>query len=212
MPRGSYERTPEIRAKNSAALIGRSTACSPGCGCRRHLGTNFGSMSAERKAKISAGVRARGANLGPKPEGFGEKIRELNLQRDYSKHRWNHPTEAHRAILSEAAKSRIAGILKRQGEHRGPTKPERQLYVLLTEAYGSEGFIAQHPVGSFVLDAYTPEDNLAWEADGDYWHRRPGIAERDERRDQSLTSELGVTAVIRLTESELEVCHRHRAV
>jgi very-short-patch-repair endonuclease len=111
-------------------------------------------------------------------------------------------------VQSEATREKISAALI----GRPSPKPERQLYVLLTEAYGSEGFIAQHPVGSFVLDAYTPEDNLAWEADGDYWHRRPGIAERDERRDQSLTSELGVTAVIRLTESELEVCHRHRAV
>lgn len=60
--------------------------------------------------------------------------------------------------------------------------------------------------GHFRVDAYIPQPyHLAFEADGEFWHR--DSAKRDAARDAWLLRKFGLP-VIRLTESELAECQR----
>jgi len=38
-----------------------------------------------------------------------------------------------------------------------------------------------------IVDFYLPEYRIVIQCDGDYWHNRPGIKEKDERQDKILT-------------------------
>jgi len=58
--------------------------------------------------------------------------------------------------------------------------------------------------GRYEVDAYLPPPyHLAFEADGTYWHNRPGDREANERRDAELLLEFNLP-VVRLTEEELK--------
>ena len=63
--------------------------------------------------------------------------------------------------------------------------------------------------GTYFVDAYLPAEHLAYEADGTYWHNRPGAAERDAKRDQFLLAEFGLR-VIRLPQEEIEAAYAGR--
>ncbi|KKK64410.1 hypothetical protein LCGC14_2984490, partial [marine sediment metagenome] len=70
-----------------------------------------------------------------------------------------------------------------------------------------EGLLADFPevyrekqFGHYRVDAYLPEPyNLAFEADGEYWHNEKG---RDEKRDKHLFEEFGLR-VIHISEAEV---------
>jgi very-short-patch-repair endonuclease len=102
--------------------------------------------------------------------------------------------------IGAAAKLHIADIRRRTAARTGPTDIERILHDLLTSAYGADGFETEKAFGSYCADAYTPEDNIVWEADGSYWHRD---ADKDQRRDAFIIDS-GVSAVIRFSDKELK--------
>lgn len=84
---------------------------------------------------------------------------------------------------------------------RSPTQIEKILARLLSEF---PTVLFEHRIGPYRVDAYLPEYGLAFEADGQYWHR---LTERDrpgyyDRRDEYLLMEHGVT-IVRLGEEEL---------
>ena len=53
----------------------------------------------------------------------------------------------------------------------------------------------------YFVDFYLPEDKIAFEADGEYWHRNRG--EYDAKRDLWIFDNFGVV-VIRFSEKELK--------
>ena len=94
---------------------------------------------------------------------------------------------------------------KALAEGRMPNKAtsiEKILWKLLENA----GFevIRNHRVGTAVCDAYLPQENLALEADGWYWHggRDPEDKIKDAARDARLLERFNLP-VVRLTEKEL---------
>lgn len=46
----------------------------------------------------------------------------------------------------------------------------------------------QKPIGMFFADIYIKKDNLIIEADGDYWHNRPGAKTKDDRKNDYIIS------------------------
>jgi len=80
-----------------------------------------------------------------------------------------------------------------------PTKLEQALHLLLSEA-GFE-FQPYKRIGEFYADALVKSHGLIFEADGSYWHNRPGRRQRDIRRDAELLR-LGYV-VIRMDEEDL---------
>ncbi len=64
-------------------------------------------------------------------------------------------------------------------------------------------FLCQHPIpeAGTIPDAYIPEGKVALYADGDYWHKLPKTAARDQRQNKRL-AELGY-CVKRFSEAEL---------
>lgn len=82
------------------------------------------------------------------------------------------------------------------------SREETTIEAAVREALTAIGvsFKAQHRIGSFYVDFLLP-NNIVIEADGDYWHSRPEVAEKDRRKDAYLTSE--GYRVLHLTESEI---------
>lgn len=63
--------------------------------------------------------------------------------------------------------------------------------------------IQQRKFGSYVVDAYLPcPYHLAIEADGSYWHNKPGAVRHDRERDEYLLKKFNLI-VVRLGEKEL---------
>lgn len=63
--------------------------------------------------------------------------------------------------------------------------------------------ISEKNVGKYRVDAYLPAPyHLAFEADGEYWHTRPGAIYRDQKRDSYLWRRFKLP-VIRFTGNEL---------
>lgn len=63
-------------------------------------------------------------------------------------------------------------------------------------------YISQHPIGWYIVDFYLPEQNLIVECDGDYWHNRSGVQERDAKRDSYLRRK--GYKVVRIWEHEIK--------
>lgn len=59
----------------------------------------------------------------------------------------------------------------------------------------------QKRIGRYLVDFYLPHLSLVIECDGDYWHSRPGVAEKDKRKDKWLRK--NGYSIIRLTETEI---------
>ena len=72
----------------------------------------------------------------------------------------------------------------------------------LLKEVGFEIIIPEHPMGHYFIDAYLPNEHLAFEADGKYWHSRLEIKEHDKKRDAWLLENCSLP-VIRLTEAEI---------
>lgn len=89
----------------------------------------------------------------------------------------------------------------RRDQSHAPTRIEARLGAILREAFPGEVLVYEHPVPPYFIDWALPALGLAYEADGSYWHNRPGVAEFDRRRDAYLAS-LGWT-VVRYKEEEL---------
>lgn len=187
----SYERTPEIRAKQSAALRGRVFSAetrakmSAAARGRRH--------SAETRAKMSA------SHLGlPCSEETRCKIRVALLgvkcpQRGRPGHTFN-------SVESRARCAKAIAKLHASGHYfKGPTGLELALRKLLQTA-GLE-FQEQVRFGRYVVDAYVSSHNLVFEADGSFWYSHKD-REREARRDAYLVGR-GAVAVVHLTEDDL---------
>lgn len=112
----------------------------------------------------------------------------------------------HRQTLSEIKKKRIKedpeylAVLLRNGQsHRRRSNLEIALRELLKKA-GFE-FEEQIRFGRYIVDAWLPNDNLVFEADGSFWwwHKDKN---REVKRDEYLCRR-GVVAVIHLDEHDL---------
>jgi len=86
-----------------------------------------------------------------------------------------------------------------------------KIELILIDFLQNAGFKieTQASFGLFHVDAFLPEYNLAFEADGTYWHQRKEVRERDIRRDKELLEKYGIIT-IRLTEKELEKMEKER--
>lgn len=78
------------------------------------------------------------------------------------------------------------------------TRPERVLFRLVSNAYPDAE--QERRFGRYVVDVYVPSLHLAFEADGDYWHR--GRSAKDAARDLALRERFNLP-VARLSEREL---------
>jgi len=81
-----------------------------------------------------------------------------------------------------------------------PTSIERALRAAL-EAAGVSA-LPEYIVGPYAIDLALPEQRIAIEADGDYWHGRPQQRAVDARKDAALTA-VG-WRVLRFKGSEIE--------
>ena len=100
----------------------------------------------------------------------------------------------------ERRKKIAHGVARYHYNFPNKTTPiERAMYKMLAE-WGIEDMAPQKRFGRYVVDIYDPQRNIAWEADGAYWHQD---AAKQGKRDVALISQ-GLTAVIHLTESDLQ--------
>ncbi len=162
---------------------------------------NIGSKrSEESKQKMGAWERPRalGIAIGNALRGkkFSEerknKLRYIQQNRTW---KTGPRTERGRLKIAEMRAKEIA-----EGKYSfwsPPTSLEFALDLLLQSADLS--YQAQKQFGRYVVDAYVPEHNIVFEADGAYWHQDK---KKEHLRDEYLINR-GVLAVIHLTEQDL---------
>lgn len=92
--------------------------------------------------------------------------------------------------------------LKKQRDARlvRPNKMELSVRAVLDQL--GILYIAEYRIGPYLADMFVPEKQLVIECDGDYWHKRPGAAEKDAKRDAYMAAK-GYT-VLRLPEKEIQ--------
>lgn len=177
-PLRGRKRDPQIVEKTASKLRGRSNSL---------LGRP---KSAEHRANISKGLMGRpGPHYSHTPEAKA-KISMSAMGNKRGLGRRDSP---------EVKAKRAESVARFFDQWPRPiTSLERAMYHLLREAGFS--FVCQKHVGSRIVDAYVPSHNLAFEADGAYWHNDP---EKEIERDEYLLSK-GILAVIHLSEQELQ--------
>ena len=87
------------------------------------------------------------------------------------------------------------------GNHKyTETKIHKKLYQFLINA----GYcvVKEKRFSLYSADCFLPEYNLAFEADGTYWHSLPERIKSDKKRDKYIFKNFGVR-VIRFSESEI---------
>ena len=199
----------ESRAKMSSAQTGRKQSDETKDKLRQiNLGKRH---SAETKKKLSEAFTGRVVSDETRAKlsaaGSGRQLSDETRER-ISKAKCNVSPETRLKIsqskagkpLSEEHKSKLRGR-KLSPEHRakmaakrgkfrlaGPTSIERAVAARL--AYIGFDFIPEAPFGPYNVDFLIPSMMCVIEADGDYWHSRPGVKARDARKDIYL-AELG---------------------
>jgi len=63
-------------------------------------------------------------------------------------------------------------------------------------------YVEQKSVGPWTVDFYLPDYHLAVEADGDYWHDKPGVKAKDKRKNQWFSDKLD--NIFRLSGTEIK--------
>ena len=99
-------------------------------------------------------------------------------------------------------------MVRKQALRKGPNKIEKTLRRLVKELHPGAKIEPEYRIGRFVVDVFVHGLNLAYEADGTYWHGLPGVAEKDVRRDAYML-ERGIQT-IRYTEPELRKIEKQR--
>jgi len=129
---------------------------------------------------------------GSKHPMWGKKASEETRKKLSVSHMGYIPSEITREKIAEAAARQFSAYPFPR------TKLEVALYWLLATA--GYCYSPQKQFGRYVVDAYLPIENLAFEADGEYWHNRPGAKERDSKRDQYLKSKFGLVEIVHIEE------------
>lgn len=173
-------------------------------------------FAANPSAKTKAMLRSAGQDLGRTYGGRAHSAETLAKMRAASARRWADPSERAKAgaknrgrVLTAEHKAKISAGVHTViancdgncnhaacGKATSPTRIEDALYALLSEFPTVEREVK---FGPYRVDAYLPEYRLAFEADGDYWHR-----DRDDAtRDAWIIEHTQVEAVVRLEEGLL---------
>ena len=71
-------------------------------------------------------------------------------------------------------------------QYKGESSIERKVRYALQRAHIS--FLQEAKIGKYRADFLLPQHNIVIECDGDYWHKIPGIKERDERKNEFLAN------------------------
>ena len=69
-------------------------------------------------------------------------------------------------------------------QYKGESSIERKVRYALQRAHIS--FLQEAKIGKYRADFLLPQHNIVIECDGDYWHKIPGIKERDKRKNEFL--------------------------
>lgn len=95
-------------------------------------------------------------------------------------------------------------------QYKGESSIERKVRYALQKAHIS--FLQEAKIGKYRADFLLPQHNIIIECDGDYWHKIPGIKERDERKNEFLASLK--YSIFRFTEKTIretspdDLCHK----
>lgn len=137
-------------------------------------------------------------------------VTAINMRRRVRAGEWQSPPHGSKTCSRECAEVQQGRITRRQQLRRGPNKIEKILRRLVHEEHPEARISYEWRVGRYSIDVFVHDLDLAYEADGSYWHSLPGIAEKDARRDRDLL-ERGIRT-IRYGEQELrEIGKRQKA-
>ena len=150
-------------------------------------------FSEEHRKKISQFFEGR--RIGPFSKEHRRKISEALKGVPHSEERRQKAKDVWAGYSAEEKARRISKMRRR----RVPNGIERLVQEFLSSreiSYDSE--IA---IGKWVVDVLISNLSLVVEADGNYWHNRPGVKEYDAKRDCGLGT-MGYE-VLRLSEQEI---------
>lgn len=174
--------TPKRRAEQSARMIGKQY----GLG---HHHTD------ETRAKMSVSHMGK-----PKSEKHKANMRKPKSEQ----HKANISAGRITYLCSPAGRAQTARIIPiaqavaRQTQTM--SKLHRALILNLAEEYSH--LVVEKIFGKYSVDVYVPEIHTAFEADGAYWHSKPGAKEHDMARDAWLMKQFDLP-VVRHDETKL---------
>jgi very-short-patch-repair endonuclease/biotin operon repressor len=146
--------------------------------------------AARRQQKSKETLAAQG-KTGPRS---GQKMSEQQRADHKARRQWENMTPALREQFVQQFRGKAL-------KTHSFTRPHRKLAELLSNA--GYKVVNEHPVGKYSVDCFVPDLNMAFEADGTYWHSDPAQQAYDKARDEWLITEGGLTAVVRLSEEEI---------
>lgn len=181
------------------------------------------SLSDEQKLKLSASLKGRsvwnkGLKTGPQDPELVErrvapargKKRSEEFKSRMSRLLTGNKNCLGNKISQERAEQFRRNVLLHQeldlpeckcGFHTKPKSPSK--FEISVGVFLDSLDIKNEPgkkIGRYHVDFYLPDFQQVIEADGDYWHNRPGAKERDAERDEYLADNFGLS-VIRVKES-----------
>jgi len=184
-------RTAEVQAK--AALSRRGRTLSVAARAR------ISDKNKGRRLQLSDAQRA---NRSSKAKAHSAAVWAKRSQQD--RERITAPmqlvTKDRLAQLTLIERDSYFSALVRSARVTRPTSIERSVAAVLG-AVGVE-YVPQHSIGRYVVDFFVPSKALVIEADGDYWHSKPSVRARDEKKDAYLR--LSGCTVLRLSESAIK--------
>lgn len=130
----------------------------------------------------------KGRKVGPRSEDTKRKLREANLGKHHSEEARRKMSESRkgkkRGPHSEEARRKISEAAKRRMTKNPPperySKGEKEMVSFIRSIYSGEVFENNYSALVYrELDVYLPELNLAFEYNGEYWHRLKGRPEID---------------------------------
>lgn len=182
-----------------AALIGRTPTTTE---FDEHSSTGASTISQRlggtwRTACESAGLAPVPRRLPPSRGGWNKGQRKINIAADELRYLYETEGLSAAAIGTRLAASRqtVLRLLQENGiaikrlHYSMPraTSIEESIYLELERR--EVPFVRQQVIdGLWVADALIPGARIVIECDGEYWHSRPELVERDRRKDRYLQS------------------------
>ena len=164
-------------------------------------------LSIETRAKMSAAKKGRPISDAARFARIGRALSDEHRANISAALKGKRISDQHRANISAAKIRHREECQDNSCAFCFPRNPSSLSWKLIDflVAAGFDPIVAEQRFGRYVVDAYLPEEHLAFEADGEYWHtcvetKWPGYY---AQRDAYLRSRYGLP-VVHLTGADIK--------
>lgn len=181
----------------------------------------WAAMSPEERRACTASIRDTGASINKHRSDamkrYWESMPQSERERlgvvwsDARKTHWaNLPTDERarrRRLLSDGNAAMWAAMSAEErlrfvkaNQRQSPTGIERAIAAILDAL--AIAYVPQYQIGRYIVDFFVPGKLLVIEADGTYWHSRPDVRAKDDKKDAYLR--LSGYTILRIAETAIK--------